>query len=650
MPRITSLIALVLAGALALPAPGAAAGLETSSITAPGSPLNALTLDPPGRFTVSGTASFDPVNVRCVYADPMGMLVAAPLPGGDDVTVGGGAFSHAVDLPPGRACRILALPDGPAPTDLAPFSGPLFFGAERELTTVGGIGPNAALVKGFRVSSGSARMNVELSDVASGGAPSEMAPVDSTFDVPWHARSVWLAGAALRAQTGAAGETRSGVQVDGVNAFSPAAAAGLHPGSASAAGLPGITVERLEVDPLTRELELVTLEPFVTCGAANVAASEADETSCPELRGSGVALRRTVVAHPSSRSVEVRDRWLSTDGREHALDALYEHGHTAAGLPAQRFPWVGGGSWTARVAGDQVAPPAGRVATLFAWGSPEPSFSTDHGQIPLHTQGSLTISPRPEAIRFTGDAHFEIAQRRTVPAAGALGIEHRFTVGTTSAEVEAQAGEMEQRARAGLAIAITSATQVSGYDPSYVVSGVAVTSGGARSLVVNGQTVTLRSDGTWSAAMQLAPGANPLTATVTDHAGDSVSTAGSVTFSPGPSQAAILAGAVRKGVLNVRLRCQTLPGASCSGRLKLAARVTRVKRTKRGRRNSTKTVTLATRSFSIANGEGSVKPVRLGRSMRKIVRRYRIRRAPLTLTQSVGGVTKATRTNIPVRL
>jgi hypothetical protein len=650
MLRISPLIALAVAGTLALAPQSPAAGPQASHVAAPGAPFGPLTLEPPGRFQVTGTASFDPVDVRCVHRGPMGDLVTAPLAGGDAVTVGGGAFSHAMDLPPSRACRILALPPGPAPGDLASFSGPLFLGAERELSTVGGIGPNAALVKGFRVSSGAARMNLALADVASGGAPSELGPVDAGGQVPWHARSVWLAGAALRAQTDAAGETRSGVQIDGINAFSPGAAAALHPGSAGAPGLPGITVERLEVDPLTRDLELVTLEPFVTCGAAGVTASEADETSCPELHGAGVALRRTVVARPSSRSVEVRDRWLSTDGREHALDALYEHGHTAAGLPAQRFPWVGGGSWTARVAGDQVAPPAGRVATLFARGSPEPPQIPNHIEIPSYTQGSLTISPRPEAIRFTGDAQFEVAQRRTVPASGALGIEHRFTVGTTSAEVEAQAAEMEQRARAGLAIAITSATQVSGYDPSYVVSGVAVTSGGARSLLVNGQPVALRADGSWSASMQLAPGVNPLSATVTDHAGDGASANGSVTFTPGPSQSTILTGAVRKGVLNARLRCQTLPGASCAGRLKLTARVTRVKRTKRGRRNSTKTVTLATRAFSIRNGEGSAKPVRLGRTTRKIVRRYRIRRATLTLTQTVGGVTKATRTSIAVRL
>lgn len=647
MSRIRSVFALALALWLALPAQGSAAGPQTSSVSAPASPFGSLVLQPPGRFTASGSASFDPVNVRCAYRDPGAVLVAAPIGGGDGVTVGGGAFSHAIDLPPAHACRILALPPGPAPDDVASFSGPLSFGAERELTTVGGIGPNAALVKGLRFSSGAARMNAELADVAGGGAPSALTPVDSGGDVPRHAETVWLTGAALPATTAAAGETRAGVQVDGIDAFSPGAAAALHTASATASGLPGIDVERLDVDPITRDVELVTVEPFVTCGAANVTAAEADETSCPELHGSGVALRRSVLLRPVARSVEVRDRWVSTDGREHSLDTLYEHAHSAASvMPGQRFPWVDGGNWIARVAGDEVVPPAGRVATLFVRRQPD----TGPSLIPAYTEGSLTISPRPDALRFTGGGRFEIAHRRTVPAAGALGIEHRFTVGTDRAELEAQAAEMEQRARAGLAIAITSATQVSGYDPSYVVSGVAVTSGGARSLVVNDRPVALRADGSWSATMQLAPGANPLTASVTDHAGDSASTAGSVTFSPGPAQSTIVSGAVRKGVLNVRLRCQTLPGASCSGRLKLTARVTRVKRTKRGRRNSTKTVTLAARAFSLRNGEGSARPARLSRTNRRLVRRYRIRRAALTLTQTVGGVTKTTRTSINVRL
>ena len=56
-----------------------------------------------------------------------------------------------------------------------------------------------------------------------------------------------------------------------------------------------------------------------------------------------------------------------------------------------------------------------------------------------------------------------------------------------------------------------------------------------------------------------------------------------MTFTPGPAQSSLLTGAVRKGVLGATVRCQTLPGTTCSGRLKLTARVTRVKRTRHGK-------------------------------------------------------------------
>ena len=98
------------------------------------------------------------------------------------------------------------------------------------------------------------------------------------------------------------------------------------------------------------------------------------------------------------------------------------------------------------------------------------------------------------------------------------------------------------------------------------------------------------------------------------------------------------------------IRCQTLPGSTCSGRLKLTARVTRVKRTRHGRRRSTKTITLATRSIKLPAGDRAVPTVRLGKATRKLVRKYHIKRATLTLTQTVGGVTKTTRSSVPVKL
>jgi hypothetical protein len=45
-----------------------------------------------------------------------------------------------------------------------------------------------------------------------------------------------------------------------------------------------------------------------------------------------------------------------------------------------------------------------------------------------------------------------------------------------------------------------------------------------------------------------------------------------------------------------------------------------------------------------------VPTVRLGKATRKLVRKYHIKRATLTLTQTVGGRTKTTRSSVPVGL
>ena len=79
--------------------------------------------------------------------------------------------------------------------------------------------------------------------------------------------------------------------------------------------------------------------------------------------------------------------------------------------------------------------------------------------------------------------------------------------------------------------------------------------------------------------------------------------------------------------------------------------MTRVIRTKRGKKHrSTKTITLATRAFKVPAGDRATPTVRLGKTVRKLVRKYRIKRATLTLTQTVGGVTKTTRTSVAVKL
>ena len=79
-----------------------------------------------------------------------------------------------------------------------------------------------------------------------------------------------------------------------------------------------------------------------------------DLTNCGTFGPSGVAVKRTVVLHVATRSIETKDRWVSTDGRAHDIDVLYDEQQREV-APAQngyRFPWVDGSTFKARAAGD----------------------------------------------------------------------------------------------------------------------------------------------------------------------------------------------------------------------------------------------------------------------------------------------------------
>jgi hypothetical protein len=652
-PLFTLLAVLVL--------PGQASAVVTASkVMSPASTLMPYVngdlpdTDPAYRVVMSGTAAGlpgDQVDLRCAYVQSDGTVNEDTIfPDGALVPVApDGTFSREVGTLGQGGCRVVAVPAGVQPADVTPFAGPRYYGATRETTTIGG-GPSAGALSNFFVGGTRPTLDADFTSIGGGGAPFDMTPVDDSGDLPRFSQELWYSNAALNAESAKAGETRSQVQVDGVNAFAPYAASRLYTGAGTASGLPSITIESVSDDQATGDVTHVSTEPIVSCpttGGANVTASTANVTNCHAFKPSGVAVRRTVVLHVATRSIETKDRWVSTDGRAHDIDALYSQVEREV-APAQvgfRFPWVDGSAYLTRAAGAEIPPPPSRVSTLFV-----KTNAASGDDDPRYTQGSLTLSTKPDLIRFTDTDRFELGFRRTVPATGALPIDQRFTVGTKSAAVAAVAADMESRASSGLGVAITSATKVSGYDPAYTVSGTTTTQGGVKSLVVNGAPVTPGADGSWSAKVQLAPGANPLSATVTDNSGDSASAAGSVTFAPGPSQSALLRSIVRRGVLSATVRCQTLPGTTCSGRLKLTARVTRVKRTRHGRRRSTKTVTLATRSFKLPAGDRAVPTVRLGKATRKLVRKYHVKRATLTLTQTVGGVTKTTRSSVPVGL
>jgi len=333
MPRRLLFAPLMLLVVLALP--GVASAVVTSStVTSPASPVTSLLngnlpdADPSNRLVVAGTAAGlpgDEVDIRCAYRDPDGTVNTGRNFGdGLGVPIAGGAFSRDVLSLGQGACRIVATPTTLTPFDVTSFAGPDYFGSAHRAFSLGS-GPYADLISNFYAGAGRPTLDVSFFSIGGGGAPAEMAPVDSSGDLPSYSQRLWGGNAALRPVSDLAGQTRSQLQVDGINAFTPDATAGLFAGGADAPGRLPITINSVTVDPGTGDLTHVSTEPFVTCptaGGANVTAGTASLANCPEFVPSGVAVRRTVVVRAAARAGETQDRWVSTDGNTHRIDVV----------------------------------------------------------------------------------------------------------------------------------------------------------------------------------------------------------------------------------------------------------------------------------------------------------------------------------------
>jgi hypothetical protein len=151
-------------------------------------------------------------------------------------------------------------------------------------------------------------------------------------------------------------------------------------------------------------------------------------------------------------------------------------------------------------------------------------------------QAAVRFSPPPADIRwyYAVDTYFQAIFRitGTVPAAGSLVVEHTYFMEPTKG--------LLVDALDPPTIAITAPADESAVDQANVtVTGTASDPGGTvASVTVNGTAASLEADGTWSAALTLAQGANAITAVATDLAGNTATATLTITFvgddPPGP--------------------------------------------------------------------------------------------------------------------
>ena len=506
-------------------------------------PPNATTLTVSG--TAPGAANTDHVDVVCYFgASPsVAKLNTSP------VAINNGTFTTGpVPLKPiaGHACRLRAIPvNTESSAESNSFAAQLLAVSEAALPVAISSGVNAGApfnfyvndvtFTGYAVWSAAGTPPESLPNPYSDacGGP-EAAAVDPAFDLPPDFPpnfAIDCAGSLLSDDLGAFGR-RSEVQVDGRNAYDPAAAQGLFasgsPASQNLTGFPKTLAATVEWDPTTGLISSRSTEPWVECDGPNE--EKPTSASCPSFVNAGVQLQRNITTNDGGRVITMTDTWSSTDGKAHALDLLYDDAIGVVtvppeGVPGYEFP--GQTTFSTYAAGNTLPGASSAPGSILV----RTNVSAADGD-PTEAAGAITFGTAPSGFVFTANNDFEEHHVLTVPAGGGASLTYIYSVGYSVADVQAQALAAQDYVQ-GPALAITSpATGTTVSNPTLTLSGTATSGSGITSLSVGGNRVSVGPGGAWSTQVTLSPGASTITAQAIDGAGESAQAEVAVVYSP----------------------------------------------------------------------------------------------------------------------
>jgi len=551
MPRVRIVTTLTALLALAVAPAAARATVTASNITSwtqanPAAPANNPYLisydNNPTTLSVTGTAtgvSGDKVDIVCYFGSP-GALQDEVLQSG--VAVTNGRFSTSgqkLQTIAGHACRLRAVPTGAEATgDNNDFAGPSVAVSEAALpvATISGSGLNHGTAYNIYVNDVTltgyaawASPGVTPATTAVGCGGPFAAPIDSSFDVGNFA--IDCAGSLLSNDLNAFGG-RSEVQIDGHNAYDPAsaqalfAASGGHAASQNLPGFPTDLTGDVTWDPSTGLLSSTSDESWVVCNGPN----EQVQTfaTCPGFIDSGVKLARKLTTSDGGRVVTLADTWSSTDGKAHALELLYDDyiglSGVATGDRGYQFP--GQTSFSQFGAGTDLPGPSAAPGSILV----RTNVTVPDGAA-SEAAGAITFGSDPSEFRFVNNSEFEEDNVLSVPAGGSANVSYIYSVGYSVPDVTSLALQAQDRFENPSVVISSPANGTTTSNPTAEVSGMASAGSGVTSLTVDGLSVPVASDGTWSAQVPLNPGTGAITAVMTDGAGATAQAQVVVTYS-----------------------------------------------------------------------------------------------------------------------
>jgi hypothetical protein len=243
---------------------------------------------------------------------------------------------------------------------------------------------------------------------------------------------------------------------------------------------------------------------------------------------------------------------------------------------------------------------------------------------------AVTLSAAPAEAAFASNRRLAMRYDRTIPAGGSATLSVDSAIGLSQGAIDA----LKPKSRAALLPAVTINAPASTADANLKVTGTAGDDGAITSVTVNGVGATLPGDGTWSATIPLAVGANTVTATAKDEDGNAATASQTVTRTGQPAVTPVvvpsnaftikLARKIKKGAKKVVFKAK-LPGP---GQL--------VAKLKKGKK------VLASKKAAGKAGDNLV-TIKLSKKLRAKIRKKGKIKASLAVTFTPTGGTAATR-------
>lgn len=521
-----------LLASLCLAAPAHAA-ITASNITSPanGSELFFNGDNGTGAMTVRGTVTnATPGAKGDIVCLTKSDTSSATVVSGVDVSTGSFAINVSLKPVAGSACRLAMIPAGSGRTGdaAAPFTGPAISVSDQYSHSSSGS------LYGYYILSGTLPWAFAFQSLGDCPVISSWATDPSTLG----SFALFTGNACLfrTSGVGPAAGTRAGLQIDGLNAYPPAAISSLTNRAGFEPLSYGALFNAAHDTVLINETDAIMIcDPPATFPPTT--------TTCPSLHDSGVHVQQTTRLQPGGQTARVTQQFSSVDGHSHTIDALFSQS-VSAPAPGESpgFEFPGQTSFATHSQPDSFAAfPAG-PGSIIAIGDASGFLPATSNPI-----GAITYSRPPTSVDFVSAKNASTATMLmhyadTVPAGGSVTYDWSFT--QASSTVSLGFLEAVERDRFGSPNVIISNPRngATVKTPTVRVQGRVEDSVAVSSLNVAGHGVIVRAGGVFGVTVKLKRGKNTILAIARNAAGNAGTKSILVTYKPPPCKVPRLKG------------------------------------------------------------------------------------------------------------